>query len=262
MGDVAGMERGAVDVGAGDIGLEADDELDAGGRLPGVEGEEEVLVAGELGADAIDGEHWSRLYDGRGAMPIPERMQVKLSSEAAEYVSLTPVVVREMEAGELVEQILGVTGADAGRVREALKRGSLVSGGSRYRWAGIECEAAEVEALIAKLPGPQPGRKFEAERCVRVVLSGGGARVEIPKEAAAEKKLLKRASFWDALTAEAAELEYAGYLYRERADRYAGVVSEEAGARIRARAGLLRYEGLARQVAAGKWERAEWVVPR
>lgn len=195
-------------------------------------------------------------------MPIPEQVQVKLSSEAAEYVALTPVVVREMEAGELVEQILGVTGADTMRVCEVLKRGSLVSGASRYRWAGIECGAEEVEALLARLPGPEPAREFAAERCVRVVLSGGGARIEIRREAAAEKKLLKRTSFWEALLAEAAALEYAGYVYRERADRYTSALSEEAGARLRAGAALLRYDGLARQVAAGRWERAEWVALR
>lgn len=262
MGDVAGMKRCAVDMGAGDIRFEADDEFDAGRCLFGVEGEQEVFVAGELCADEIDGGHWSRLYDGREAMPIPERMQVKLSSEAAEYVSLTPVVVQEMNAGELLEQILGVTGADAARAREVLKRGSLVSGASRYRWVGIECEAAEVEALMAKLPGPEPGRRFAAERCVRVVLSGGGARLEISRAAAMEKRLLKRTSFWEALMAEASDVEYAGYLYRERADRYVCALSEEAVGRIRASAGLLKYEGLARQAAAGAWLKAEWVSAR
>lgn len=195
-------------------------------------------------------------------MPIPERIHVKLSSEAAEYVSLTPVVVREMDAAELLEQILGVTGPDPSRVREVLKRGSLVSGASRYRWNGFDCDIVEVEALVAALPGPEPHRAFAAARCVRVVLSGGGARIEIHKASAAEKKLLKRTSFWDALATEAAAVEYAGYLYRERADRYVCALDAAAVDRIRASAALLRYEGLARQVAAGKWEKVEWVVLR
>jgi hypothetical protein len=195
-------------------------------------------------------------------MPIPERMHVKLSSEAAEYVSLTPVVVREMETAELLEQILGVTGPDPARVREVLRRGSLVSGASRYRWACFDCDTGEVEALVAKLPGPDPRRPFAAARCVRVVLSGGGARLEIRKETAAERKLLKRASFWDSLAAEATAVDYAGYLYRERADRYVCVLDHAAADRIRASAALLRYEGLARQVAAAKWEKAEWIVAR
>lgn len=195
-------------------------------------------------------------------MPIPERMMVKLSSEAAEYVSLTPVVVREMDTGELLEQILGVTGADVERVWEVLKRGSVVSGASRYRWAALECEAAEVAAWVAKLPGPEPQRAFHGGRCVKVVLSGGGARMEIGREWASEKKLLKRTSFWEALLSEASGTEYAGYLYRERADRYVSALSAEAAGRIRSAAELLKYSGPARQVAAGQWMKAEWVVSR
>ncbi|MBI4892792.1 MAG: hypothetical protein HY821_19365 [Acidobacteria bacterium] len=195
-------------------------------------------------------------------MPLPERVQVKLSSEAAEFVSLTPVVVQELALQELAEQILGVAGADAARVRDILKRGSLVSGGSRYRWSAIECAVEEVEALIRALPGPEPERLFNPSQCLRAILTGAGARLEITREAAAQKKLLRRNSFWDLLLDEARELKYAGYLYRERADRFACALSREAAARLQEAAPLLRFEGIARQVAAGHWDKAEWVVSR
>ena len=73
-------------------------------------------------------------------MALPRRVRVKLSSEAAESISITPVVVQEMPVRELVEHMLGVTGKDEARIRELLLRGTLVSGASRFRWAGWEAE--------------------------------------------------------------------------------------------------------------------------
>ena len=61
-------------------------------------------------------------------MSLPETVRVKLSSEAADYVSLTPVVVQELPLRELVEHMLGITGKDEARVRDLLLRGTLVSG--------------------------------------------------------------------------------------------------------------------------------------
>ena len=67
-------------------------------------------------------------------MSLPDRVRVKLSSEAAEGISITPVVVQEIGTRELVEYMLGLTGKDEARVRELLLRGTLVSGASRFRW--------------------------------------------------------------------------------------------------------------------------------
>ncbi|HOK47650.1 MAG TPA: hypothetical protein PLK67_17025, partial [Bryobacteraceae bacterium] len=77
-------------------------------------------------------------------MPLPETIRVKVSSESAGYMSLTPVVVRDMPLRELVELMLGFTGKDAARIQELLRRGTLVSEGSRFRWAGWETERGEV----------------------------------------------------------------------------------------------------------------------
>src|SRR5689334_23873133 len=98
-------------------------------------------------------------------MSLPDRVRVKLSSEAAESISLTPVVVREMPLRELVEYMLGVTGKDADRVCELLRRGTLVSGASRFRWAGWDAEREAVVALLAGFPDPEPLRPLAAERC-------------------------------------------------------------------------------------------------
>jgi hypothetical protein len=58
-------------------------------------------------------------------MALPEVIRVKLSSEDAGAISITPVVVQEMLLRELVEHMLGVVGKDHARVREILIRGML-----------------------------------------------------------------------------------------------------------------------------------------
>ena len=85
-------------------------------------------------------------------MSLPDTIRVKLSSEAAEYISLTPVVVREMPLRELVEHMIGITGKDEARVRDLLLRGTLVSGASRFRWTGMETDPESVHALLGSFP--------------------------------------------------------------------------------------------------------------
>src|SRR5690348_15504309 len=106
-------------------------------------------------------------------MALPDRVRVKLSSEAAESISITPVVAREMPLRELVEYMLGVTGKDEARIQELLLRGSLVSGASRFRWAGWEAEPQALRDLLGSFPDPEPARPFTPEQCVRAILRGG-----------------------------------------------------------------------------------------
>ena len=150
-------------------------------------------------------------------------VRVKLSSEAAESISLTPVVVQELPVRELIEHMLGLTGKDEARIRELLLRGTLVSGASRFRWAGWDADVEGVREVLATFPDPDPSRPFAAERCVRAILRGGRQAIEIPREAGARKALFQRETLLgsaDGGGRRSGARRYAGYSYRERADRY------------------------------------------
>jgi hypothetical protein len=195
-------------------------------------------------------------------MPLPEMLRVKLSSEAAEYVALTPVVVRELRLGELLEHIVSAAGLDAGRVRDILRRGTLVSGGTRFRWEGWEGDAGEIAAALARLPQPEPSRPFNAAKCVRAVLSGAPLRLEIRREAAEARRLFRRRNFWQSLMEAAGEPAYATYSYKDRADHYRRELPGEARRKLMDDAGLLRFNTLAKQVRAGQFEAIELIVER
>src|SRR5580704_16937349 len=115
-------------------------------------------------------------------MGLPQTIRVKLSSEAAESISLTPVVVQELAVRELIEHMLGITGKDEARIRELLKRGTLVSGASRFRWAGWDADAEGVRDVLGTFPDADPSQRFAASRCVRAILRGVRQTVEIPRE--------------------------------------------------------------------------------
>ena len=183
-------------------------------------------------------------------MALPQTVRVKLSSEAAESIALTPVVVEELPLRDLVEHMLGVAGKDEARIRELLKRGTLVSGASRFRWAGWEADAEGVREVLATFPDDDPTLAFEARHCVRATLRGGRQALEIPREAGARKGLFQRASFWDLLmdVAAAARASYGGYSYKDRADRYWRELTVAEAERIRAGSGTLRFSILREQV--------------
>ncbi len=197
-------------------------------------------------------------------MSLPETIRVKLSSENADYVSLTPVVVQELPVRELVEHMLGITGKDEARVRELLLRGTLVSGASRFRWAGWETDTASIHSLLATFPDPEPGRPFDTARCVRATLRTARQAIELPREAGARKPLFKRSSFWDALmdAVTASVPVYGDYSYRERADIYHATLDVAAGERLRQSAGLIKFTKLKEQVAAAAIFAVDLIVPR
>jgi hypothetical protein len=197
-------------------------------------------------------------------MALPETIRVKLSSEAAEGISLTAVVVREMPFRELFELMLPLTGKQAQRIRDLLARGTLVSGASRFRWAGWQTEPEEIEALLAEYPDAAPERRFEWAQCVKAVLRAGVSAVEVPQEAAAQRRLLRKESFWDVLAgvAAAASLAYVDYSYRERGDRYRVTLSGEQRQRVMAGVELLTYSALAQQIRRAAPDTLEFVVKR
>ena len=105
-------------------------------------------------------------------MPAPSIVRVKLSSEAAGAISITPVVVRDLPFPELLEEIAAVCGKDVVRSAEILRRGNLVSGATRFRWPPVELTTAELCTALAFLPDPEPARPFAAARCTQAVFAG------------------------------------------------------------------------------------------
>ena len=183
-------------------------------------------------------------------MALPQTIRVKLSSEAAESISLTPVVVQELAVRELIEHMLGITGKDEARIRELLKRGTLVSGASRFRWAGWDADVEALREVLALFPDDDPAREFAAPHCLRANLRGGRQPLAVTKEAGARKGLFQRASFWDLLmeVAGAGRPAYGGYSYRERADRFLRQLTVAESERIRAGADTVRFSTLRDQL--------------
>ncbi len=186
-------------------------------------------------------------------MSLPENVRVKLSTEDAGTVAITPVVVRQMPLRELVELMLDLTGKDAARIRELLLRGTLVSSASRYRWTGWDAGLQSVKELLRSFPDPDPTRPFAPERCVRVTLEGSALRVELPRAALDRARWLRRRGFWDVLleAVAGADLKYAGYSYREHADCYRLEMSPAVSARLREHAHLVPFPSLRAQLLSG-----------
>ena len=168
-------------------------------------------------------------------MGLPDTIRVKISSEAAGSISLTPVVVQEISVVELLEHIIVVAGKDVPRICEVLLRGSFVGGASRFRWVGFEANPSDLENPLSRFPDPNPALRFQSGRCVRAVLRGDRGQVAVSKELAENRRASRGQSLWDVLMAIAArgEMAYAGYSYRERADRFRMELSSAASVELK-----------------------------
>jgi hypothetical protein len=197
-------------------------------------------------------------------MPLPETVRVKLSSETAEAISITPVVVQELALRDLVEHMLSVAGKDESRIREMLIRGTLVSGASRFRWTGWEAEPDSLRTLLATFPDAEPDRPFRASACIRAVLRGGRQSIELPREPLARKSLFQRASFWDAFLGVVlqARCAYAGYSYRDRADRYLREFSAAEVARLQQAAEKVKFSTLRDRITSVAFAEVELLATR
>jgi hypothetical protein len=197
-------------------------------------------------------------------MPLPSSVRVKLSSEVAESISITPVVVRDIPIRELIEHMIGITGKDESRVHDLLLRGTLVSGASRFRWTGWDADREAIREALASFPDPDPERRFAPELCIRAALRGPGRRIEIPREIGQRKPLFRRSSFWDTLMGVAAssEIRYVDYIYRERADCYSATLSLAALERLRESARLVKYSTLQQQILHTNLESVDLFVAR
>ena len=162
--DVARMQRRVVGVQAQAAILQLDHQLDGAVVLARREIHQRVLVAAQLGFDLLQDRRGSRIYASvkKHGMSLPATVRVKLSSEAAEGISITRVVVQDLPVRDLVEHMLGITGKNEARVRELLLRGTLVSGASRFRWTGWDADLDGLRELLATFPGDDPARPFAA----------------------------------------------------------------------------------------------------
>jgi hypothetical protein len=197
-------------------------------------------------------------------MSLPATVRVKLSSEAAEAISITQVVVQDLPLRDLVEHMLGLTGKNEARVRELLLRGTLVSGASRFRWTGWDADPDGLRELLATFPGDDPARPFASARCVRAVLRGGRQAIEIPHEAGARKPLLRKTSFWDVLMdlAAASEIRYLHYSYKDRADCFRLDMPLAAAEKLRAAGEAVKYSSLRERIRSAGFVWAELYVER
>jgi len=196
-------------------------------------------------------------------MALPATVRVKLSSEAAEGISLTPVVVQDLPIRELIEHMLGITGKDEPRIIDLLRRGTLVAGASRFRWQGWAADPESVRELLAAFPDPDPSLAFAAERCFRAILRGGRQAIALPREAVARKGLFRRETFWDRLMEVVGPAPaYGGYSYRDRADRFLREFSVVETERLRGATGAVRYSTLKDQIQSAGFTQAELLVSR
>lgn len=198
-------------------------------------------------------------------MALPEFVRVKLSPEEAGAITLTPVIAQELRLAELVRIIVEAAGKDRERLGRILRAGTILSGATRYRWAGCEASAQELDALLAGFPDPEPARPFAAERCLVAVLEEpNGRRFAIPRTLGVKRRFLRRAAFWEALmaVAQAGPLRYVEYSYKERADCYRLELSAQAIELLRTAASRIPYRTLAQRLRLAPVSRIDFYVSR
>jgi hypothetical protein len=167
-------------------------------------------------------------------------VQVRVSSEDAGGISLTPVQHREVPVAELVTWIVSVTGKDAPRIEEILKRGSLVVGLSRMRWESADA-AACLPAILDTLPDDCPERLLDERKVREIVVSAGTRQITIPGGVARARRWFRSESFLERWLSSAAlpKPVYERYDYREQADRFRVPIAATATAAYRDAVDLL-----------------------
>jgi hypothetical protein len=198
------------------------------------------------------------------ALALPRKISFKIISEAAGYISFTPVARQELEPGELVERILAVTGKRLSRIRDILSCGSFVSGNSRYRWEAFEADSADLQTLLDRFPDEDPSRPFHAAQCDKVVFQGRRGSVELESETASRRRLFQRTSFWEVLleSVESAHPEYQRYSYSDQADVYHVRLPPDTLQALIDHTNLLKYRGIAQELRVLQPDAAELFVKR
>ena len=201
-------------------------------------------------------------------MALPERLRVKLMSDAAGYIEMTRVMERDLGFDELLRMVVSVAGLDGERIRAILRAGAAVAGPYRYRWTPLEIEAggeeADLAARLARFPHAEPDRPFDPARCLLARIRAGVETIELPREAAARRLFTEKRSFWDVLMERSAARipRYETFSHREQADVYSYEPTPEDEQALRGAASLLRAARTAEQVTGLPLEKVTLYVKR
>ena len=194
---------------------------------------------------------------------IPSKIPVKLLSEAAGYISVAHVVQRDFSFAELVDLMLPVLGRDAARIRQILRAGTIVIGDYRYRWESLDASGQEVDSVLQTLPGPDPSRVFQPERCFLVRFRRGHDVLDLSREAASRKPLFARQTFWEGLLDLCGSgLRYADYSYAAKADVFSMELGSEGAKLLEPLLPLLKPKRTAEHLERFQPEKIEWLARR
>jgi hypothetical protein len=166
-------------------------------------------------------------------VPLPETISVRYTEEEAGYVTVRPLVRQTFSLDELLDMILSVAGKNLTRVQQLLHSGTVVYHFYRYTWTGFDTDQAELAAALAKFPDADPSRPFTPDLCTNAVFDGPGVNprhlLDLVKDAACNRRIFRRQSFWQRLMDIASEenLMYEKYSYSRRADLYRVFIDSE-----------------------------------
>ena len=166
-------------------------------------------------------------------MPLPETIPIRYTEEEAGYVSVRPLVKQTFRLYELADMVVSVTGKDPARVGQIFRAGTLVYHSFRYWWPGFDATAEELASVLAQFPDSDPSRKFCVNDCAAVLVEGGGTPgrpvLELTRELAGRRRLLRSRSLWDRLMAiaQAGPLAYEGFSHARRADLFRRVLLQQ-----------------------------------
>ena len=193
----------------------------------------------------------------------PEKIRVKMMSEAADYVTVSPVVQRDHSLAELIELMLPVLGRDAARIGQLLRVGTFSNGDFRFRWQAAEVIAEEIDLVLSSLPGPEPLREFHLDNCHLVRFRRGVESLDLPREWAEKKSIFARQSFWDGLRAFADHnLKYTEYSYADKSDVFTCSLDIDAFDQLIALLPLLKASNTADRLMSLRPDRLDWLTLR
>jgi hypothetical protein len=202
-------------------------------------------------------------------MPLPDVIPVRYTEEEAGYVSIRPVVRQSFRSDQLLDMVLSVTGKDVKRIQQILRSGTVVFHFYRYWWPGFDIDEAELAAILARFPDPDPSREFRGAECTVIAIESASSpprpSAEIEKRVISAARMFRRRSFWDALLTEVSSnpLAYHGYSFAHRADLYRLELTAESRGRLIAAAAALSPRALRRELQAiSQAARVVFICPR